>query len=313
MGTLFRIILYAKDAEAAKRASVAAFDCIAGLDATLSDYKEDSELMRLCGKAGGDPVPVSPTLFEVLDKSQEMSRLSNGAFDVTVGPVVRLWRSSRRSCKLPDPDALARAKDLSGYTNLVLDSNARTARLLKPGMLLDLGAIAKGYANDKALAVLKAQSIASALVVAGGEMSASAAPPGRDGWTVGIAPLENPDTSPTQFILLKDGAVSTSGDAEQFVEIGGTRYSHIVDPRTGLGKTGHSSVTVVAPNGTLSDSLATAVTVLGPQVGLKLADSIPGTAALVKELTADGEKTHASARWKDVPKTGPLTPQPRQE
>jgi thiamine biosynthesis lipoprotein len=273
MGTLFRIVLYAPDEAAAKKAADAGFERIAQLDNIMSDYKETSELMQLCQKAGGEPVKISEDLFFILSKSQDVAKQSEGAFDVTVGPVVRLWRRARRQKELPDKDRLAAALELVGYDKLKLDLKNRTAQLTKRGMLLDLGGIAKGHAADEAQAVLKKHGIKSALVAAGGDVVVSAAPPGTEGWTVGIAPLDHPDKPPTRFLLLKDAAVSTSGDAEQFVEIDGKRYSHIVDPKTGVGLIGHASVTVVAPNGTASDSLATAVSVLGPDKGLKLIDA----------------------------------------
>jgi thiamine biosynthesis lipoprotein len=169
-------------------------------------------------------------------------------------------------------------------------------------MLLDLGGIAKGYAADEAMQVLKQHGIRSALVAAGGDIVVSEPPPGSTGWTIGVAPLDSPEKPPTQLLLLRNAAVSTSGDAEQYVEINGKRYSHIVDPKTGVGLTGHSSVTIVAPNGTSSDSLATAVSVLGPEQGLEVIDATEGAAALILQATETGTRTFASKRWKDVPK-----------
>ena len=291
MGTRFQIIVYARNAPTASRASDAAFERIARLDDTMSDYNPRSELMSLCQRAGGPPVPVSEDLFQVLARSQALAERTNGAFDITVGPVVRLWRRARRQHEMPAADELAHARELVGHEKLRLDPHARTAQLLKKGMLLDLGGIAKGYAADQALAILKKHGIASALVVAGGEVAVSAPPPGRKGWRIGIAPLESPDMPPTRFLLLHDAAVSTSGDAEQYVEIDGTRYSHIVDPRTGIGVVGRSSVTVVAPDATTSDGMATAVSVLGPEQGLELVRSTPGTAALIVQVTKQGPRT----------------------
>ena len=290
MGTLFRIIVYAPDAATASRASNAAFQRIGTLDNTMTDYSPSSELMSLCRKAGEPPVRVSEDLYRVLAQAQELAARTNGAFDVTVGPVMRLWRRARRQREMPDAAELARARKLVGYRKLRLDPRARTVQLLEKGMRLDLGGIAKGYAADEALAVLKQYGITRALVVAGGEMAASAPPPGRDGWRIGIAPLESPEKPPTRFLMLRDAAVSTSGDAEQYVELNGTRYSHIVDPRTGMGVVGRSSVTVVAPKATASDSLATAVSVLGPEQGLELIRSTPGTAALIIQATDRGSR-----------------------
>jgi thiamine biosynthesis lipoprotein len=281
MATRFRIVLYAPDPATAGRAASAAFARIAALDNTMSDYQPSSELMRLAKKSGGSPVPVSEDLFRVLQAAQDLANRTDGAFDVTVGPVVRLWRRARRQHELPEPDRLQMARNLVGYKKLRLDPHARTAQLLVPGMVLDLGGIAKGFAADEALAVLKKAGIRSALIAGGGDIAVSNPPPGKTGWTIGIASFESPQKLPTRYLLLHDAAVSTSGDVEQHVEIGGKRYSHIIDPRTGQALAGRSSVTVVAPNGTASDTLATALSVLDPEKGLELIRSTPGTAALI--------------------------------
>jgi thiamine biosynthesis lipoprotein len=302
MGTQFRIVLYAPDEARAKKVADAAFARIARLDDTMSDYRETSELMVLCRQAGGPPIKISDDLFYVLSKAQELARRTDGAFDVTVGPVVRLWRRARRQRELPDPKRLAEALELVGHEKLRLDDKAQTAQLLKKGMLLDLGGIAKGYAADEAMQVLKQHGIRSALVAAGGDIVVSDPPPGSTGWTIGIAPLGSADQPPTQLLLLRNAAVSTAGDAEQYVEIKGKRYSHILDPKTGVGLIGRRSVTVVAPNGTLSDSLDTAVSVLGPERGLQLIDATEGTAALILQATETGIRTFESKQWKDVPK-----------
>src|SRR5207244_2213927 len=164
----------------------------------------------------------------------------------------------------------------------------RTVELLKAGMQLDLGGIAKGYSADEALAVLKQQGIPRALVAAGGDIAVSGPPPDAEGWTIGIAPLEDPNQKPSRYLLLHDAAVSTSGDAEQYVEIDGKRYSHIVDPRTGIGLVGRQSVTVVARHGIMADSLTKVVSVLGPERGLAIIDGLEGVAALVVSKVEDG-------------------------
>ena len=292
MGTLFRVVLYAPDTVTASTASNAAFDRIAQLDDTMSDYRPSSELRSLCRAAGGPPVKVSEDLYRVLAASQELARRTDGAFDITIGPVVQLWRRARRRHELPDALRLARARMLVGCEKLRLDPEKKTAQLLKKGMLLDLGGIAKGYAADQALDVLKQHGIQSALVAASGDIAVSAPPPGRAGWRIGIAPLESPEKPPSRYLSLHDAAVSTSGDVEQHVEIGGKRYSHIVDPRTGMGLTGRHSVTVVASNATTSDSLATAISVFGPEQGLKLAESIDGVAVLFIEATGEGPRVY---------------------
>ena len=263
----------------------------------MSDYRPTSELMRLCEKAGGDPVKVSDDLFFVLAKAEEVSQSSDGAFDVTVGPVVRLWRLSprdRNDC--PTPTNLQKALALVGYKNMKLDAKEHTVQLLKPGMKLDLGGIAKGYAADEALAVLKQHGIDRALVAAGGDIAMSGPPPDAEGWTVGILPLAPDEVKSPRHLILHDAGVSTSGDAEQYVEIDGKRYSHMIDPRTGLGLLGQRSVTVVAPNGITSDSLTKVVSVLG-EAGLKIIEKQKGVSARIVRLTDNGAEITATKHF----------------
>jgi thiamine biosynthesis lipoprotein len=315
MGTRFKIVLYAPDEAGASAAAGEAFARIAALDGIMSDYRPASELMQLCRKAGGDPVPVSEELFFVLSRGQEVSRLSDGAFDMTVGPVVKLWRRARRTERLPDPDDLKRALALVGYEKVRLGPKARTVQLRVPGMQLDLGGIAKGYAADEALRVLERRGVKRALVAAGGDIAVSGPPPDAEGWSIGIAPLEDPDSKPSRYLVLKDAAVSTSGDAEQYVEIDGVRYSHIVDPHTGVGLVGRRSATVVARHGIKSDSLTKAVIVPGPERGLATIDKLgEGFAALYVRKTDKGEEVFASKRWPELrqkdtkPPAGPPRP-----
>lgn len=280
MGSEFKLVVYCNDEGVASQAARAAFDRIAFLDQKLSDYRVDSELMRLCDQAGGEPVVVSPDLFEVLRRSKELSERTAGAFDVTINPVVKLWRRARRDHQLPSREQLEAAIGRVGWERMSLDAEARTVQLADKGMRLDVGGIAKGYASDAALAVLREQGISRALVAGAGDIVVGDPPPDQEGWLIGIAPLDSA-RQPERFLRLKNQAVSTSGDAERYVEIDGIRYSHIVDPRSGLGLTGRSSVTVVAPNGTSSDSLATAISVLGPERGLELAEKTEGVEAMI--------------------------------
>jgi thiamine biosynthesis lipoprotein len=261
----------------------------------MSDYRSTSELMQLCAKAGGPPVPVSPELFYVLEKAVAVSRLSDGAFDVTVGPVVRLWRRCRRTQRLPEPDQLAAARALVGYQNIRLDAAKRTVQLLKPGMQLDLGGIAKGYTADEALKVLQAHGIDRALVAAGGDIAVSGPPPDQPrGWSIAIAPADESERNAPPTLFLHDGAVSTSGDAEQHVVIDGRRYSHIVDPRTGIGLTDPITATVVARRGIDADSLTKVVSVLGPERGLKILESLPNVSARALRRIAGGPQIFIS-------------------
>jgi thiamine biosynthesis lipoprotein len=297
MGTQFKIIVYAPDETKAREATAAGFKRIAQLDQMMSDYRPSSELMYHCRHAGGPPTRVSPDLFTVLARAQGVSRLSDGAFDVTVGPVVHLWRRARKSEQLPDPQKLAEARALVGYQNMRLDAGAHTVQLLKRGMMLDLGGISKGYAADAALKVLKEHGIDRALVAAGGDIAVSGPPVGAEDWTIGIAPLEDPNRKPRHYLFLHNAAVSTSGDSEQYLEIGGKRYSHILDPRTGEPLTGRQSVTVVARHGLWADPLTKVVSVLGTERGLPIIDRVEGAAAFVVRQSSKGHETFASKEW----------------
>jgi len=300
MGVPFRFVLYAQSERNATLAADAAFARVEQLNGVMSDYDEHSELSRLSATGGsGRAVPLSEDLWLVLSRSQDLARRSDGAFDVTVGPLVRLWRRARRTKKIPSNERLAEARQAVGYEYLELDREHRTATLLRPDMRLDLGGIAKGYAVDEALAVLRNKGVTRALVDGGGDIAVGDAPPNEAGWRIGIAPSEA-KAPPSAFLTLKNQAVATSGDAWQHVVIDGKRYSHIVDPRTGLGLTDRSSVTVVGPNCITVDGLASAVSVMGAEAGIALVESTPDVAAFVVRNVNGEPETHASRRWKDL-------------
>ena len=301
MGTQFGVALYAPDEETAGKALDAAFARIGQLDERMSDYDATSELSRLSQSSPTlAPVKLSEDLWTVLSAAQDLSRRTDGAFDVTVGPLTQLWRRARRQKELPAEDRLRTALASVGYQHLELDAEHRTAELLKPNMRLDLGAIAKGFAADEAIKAMARFGVTRALVNGGGGLTLAEAPPGEKGWKVGVAPLQA-DAPPSRVLLLANCGIATSGDAWQYVEIGGVRYSHIVDARTGLGLTTRSSVTVVAANGTLADGLATAASVLGPEKGLQLVEQTPGAAALFVWLENGEVKTEETSRFRELP------------
>ncbi len=272
MGVQVRIVAYAADSEVADRACRAAFARIAELEDVFSDYRPSSELMRLCARAGGPAAPVTEDLFTVLTHAHALSEQTDGAFDATVGPYVRLLREAGRTGEVPSDGEWRQAAERVGWQKVRLEPGARTVRLLVPGMQLDLGGIAKGYILDRALEALREHGISRALVQAGGEIVASDPPPGQSGWKVKIAYAEPGE----RYVRLENGAVSSSGDTEQFVEIGGKRYSHIIDPRVGLRFGEPIVVTVVGPDAMTADGLATAACVLGEEAGLELVRAYPG-------------------------------------
>jgi thiamine biosynthesis lipoprotein len=256
MGVKVRVVVYAADRALAERAGRAAFARFADLDATLSDWRPDSELNRLCDAADGTPRRASHDLVRVLAHCRRLSVLTEGAFDATVGPAVALWRETRRTGRLPDEGLLRRAMSQVGFRRCSADESSGTVTVA-PGTRLDVGGIAKGYACDEALRAIQAEGVQSALVQAGGDLACSAAPPGTRGWVV--------DGFGERSLVLEHAAVSASGDTEQFVEVGGVRYSHVLDPRTGLGCTSRHRALVVTRRGLDSDPLATALCVLGPE------------------------------------------------
>ncbi len=298
MGTTVKVVLYAASQREAREVADAAMKRIAALDATLSDYRDDSELSRLTREAVGRAVPVSDDLFRVIDASQQLAARTGGAFDITVGPLSRLWRRARRQIERPSEADLAAARAVTGYRLLTLDRAARTVTLAKPGMRLDAGGIAKGFAADEALGVLRQRRVTRALVAVGGDIAVGEAPPGAAGWQVVLAGLTPDRAAPGSPLTLASAGVSTSGDAEQWVEIDGHRYSHIVDPSTGLGLTGRRSVSVVAGTAMTSDMLATAVNVLSPDEGIAVVDATPGAAAIVGTISGRGDSWRRSTAWR---------------
>jgi FAD:protein FMN transferase len=279
MGVPFRLVFYAEDESSAGKAADAAFARIAQLNLMLSDYDPESELSRLSRTSGsGETTQVSEELWDLLEQSQRLAKETEGAFDVTAGPAVNLWRKARREQQFPREDLLEMVRARIGYRHVQLHPETRSVTLVKPGMRLDLGGIAKGYAVDEAMKILKNHGITRALVAADGDILTSEPPPGRKGWRIALASFE-PDSAP--FILLRNRAVSTSGDLSQYLEIEGARYSHILDPRTSIGLTNRMLVTVLAPDAVTSDSLATAISVLGPEEGLRLIECRPQTAARI--------------------------------
>lgn len=251
MGMEARLVVYAPSSELAERVCTAAFARIGELDAIMSDYRRDSELNRLCDQAGGEPVVVSDDLLKVLARSLEISRATGGAFDITVGPIVQLWRTARRTAQLPTQAEIDAARAKVGYAKMTLDPIGKRVRLRTPGMRLDLGGIAKGYACDAAQDVLRKHGITRALVEMGGDIVLSDAPPATKGWQIRIMTERGPEDR-----SFANCAISTSGDTEQFVIVGGKRYSHVVDPRTGWAVTNRVQATVVARDGFTSDPLS---------------------------------------------------------
>ncbi|RYU93229.1 FAD:protein FMN transferase [Emticicia agri] len=262
MGTMFRIMLYALDSAQAMTASQQAFRRLDTLNLILSDYREDSEINRLCRTSGtGEYISVSNDLWRITQESIRAAHKSDNSFDITIGPMTQLWRRMKRQKQLPTDSQIVQARAKVGIDNISLNSRNQSIMLKKQGMRIDFGGIGKGYAEDEMMKTLLENGITSAMIEAGGNIVVSDAPPKEKGWKIII---NNKD------YWLKNCGVSTSGDMYQFVEIDGKKYSHIVDPKTGIGVTELRQITIIAKDGASADWLSTAVYLMDKEKGRQL-------------------------------------------
>ena len=280
MGTLFVATVWTSDSAGATAALRAAHDSVRLVDSLMSTYRPESELSRVNSAAGrADAVSVSPQTMAVLRKARLYWRLSGGVFDPTVGPLVRAWGFERTRGTRPSARALDSLRALIGFGRVELDSVARTVRLPRAGMGLDLGGIAKGFALDLARRALADAAIRGGSVDLGGNVLVFGTPPSGGKWRVAIVnPLRTDHV--IGVLALDSGAVATSGDYEHFVVIGGKRFGHLIDPRSGMPTRGVLSATAVGPLGEWSDGLSATLFLLGAARGRALVDSIPGLAGV---------------------------------
>lgn len=261
MGTRFSIVCYTKDRATAETSAEAAFEIAERINQVASDYLPKSELSRLSCRPVSEAVEVSPMLYDLFEHSLTIAKSTDGAFDPTLAPFSRIWRECRKSGKLPAPETIESARNSVGWQHVVLDSVNRSIRMKREGMSFDLGGVAKGHAADSMIESFFAAGLKQVMIVAGGDVRLGEAPPGRAGWNVAVKTF-HPDRS-DEILTLSHAAVSTSGDLYQSVEIDGVSYSHIIDPKTGLGLTHRIAATVIADHARLSDPLATAACVMG--------------------------------------------------
>ncbi|MFC1636597.1 FAD:protein FMN transferase [Planctomycetota bacterium] len=287
MGTFARVVAVAKDAATGAKCVEAGLAEIRKVDELMSDYNEDSEISRVNKDAAQKAVQVSKSTYEVLQKSMEFSKLTDGAFDITVGPLVDVFHKTKEERVAPTQEQIAQAKAKVGFEKLILDSENRTIRFAVDGMRLDLGAIAKGYGVDKAVEAARRCGAVGVMVDIGGDVRCYGVPPeGRDQWRIG---LQDPNSAVEGMsagglvltLKVKNAAVATSGDYQQFVLIEGKRYSHIMNRKTGTSIEGLSSVTIIADNATDADALATSVSVMGPVKGIALIEKFPNAEAII--------------------------------
>ena len=305
MGSPLNITLYADDSIKAHNIATEAYKIADSLNLIYSDYVENSELNLLSKNSGTNEfIKASPAFWDILKLSIKASQKSKGAFDITVGSIVKLWRKARKEKILPEKNILDNALQSIGYQNLILDSSTHSAKLLQTNIQLDLGGIAKGYVAQVIVDFCKKEGIQKVLVDAGGDLAMGIAPHPPKGefyasdfssvvppsgvkglglFRIGIA-IPNSEELIPQYLILQNHAVATSGNMYQFVEINGIRYSHIVNPHTGLGVTHQRNVTVIAPDGATADWLATACSVLSVKKALRLIKSMPNCELLMAEI-----------------------------
>jgi thiamine biosynthesis lipoprotein len=302
MGTVAHITAVADDRQTARQCIDAASEQIDIIENLFSYHRSDSEISRINRDAFNAPVKASRQVYQLIKRSVEFSRLTSGAFDITVGPLVNLWHQAGEANSTPTAEEIASARSKVGYEKLILDDVNSTVRFGVDGMRLDLGAIAKGYAVDVAIEAIREGGGIGGLVNIGGEIRCFGTPPkGKKHWLIG---LQNPDLkAANQTILtlkINDKAVSTSGDYQRFVSIGGRHFSHIIDLKSGRSAEAFSSVTIITEQATDADALATAVSVMGGEKGLNLIESIPFVEAIFISPAPDYKITKTSGADKFI-------------
>lgn len=288
MGTTVEITVIPANEEAIREAFLA----IRKVDKLMSLYQPDSEVSRLNEQGENQ---LSPETIQVIQQAIKFAEMTEGVFDITCRPLINLWKKAKKEQKIPSPEEIERARKLVDYRKIILKGNL--VKLPEPGMKIDLGGIAKGYAVDKAIEVLKTKGVRRALVNAGGDLYVLGTPGWGKKWTVGVQDPRNLEEILTT-LEASDCGIATSGDYRRYFTIEGQRFSHIVDPRTGQTvEEVPMSVTIIAPDATTADALATGVFVLGPGEGMNLIESLPGIEGLIISEVGENEQMNSSRGW----------------
>jgi thiamine biosynthesis lipoprotein len=281
MGTDVTITVVARSEEEGGAAIDAGMAELRRLDAMMSLYKDTSEITKVNLAAGKNPVKVSPEMIEIVERATEVSRLTGGVFDVTVGPLVVLWQMRLKEGKVPTDAEIARVRPLVNYNNIIIDKKASTLFLKKPGMIMDLGGV-KGYMTDRAADVVRKRGIQNAIIAVAGDIRVMGKREDGSPWRIGVQHPREPGKV-LAVLDLSDKYISTSGDYERYTIIQKKRYHHIIDPRTGKPSKGVISVTLVGDRGSLVDPLAKAPFILGPEKGLKIVNKAGAEAIIVDD------------------------------
>ena len=282
LGTTFRVTCFPSDTLQGALLMEQVWKKVDSLDQVLSDYREDSEVTRLSLSAGKHQwIKVSDSLWDVLMIAQKIARQSEGVFDVTIGPLSKLWRRAFRRNIMPDPDQIEKAKSLVNYKWLLMRTEDQSVQLLRSGMRLDLGGIANGYILDRIYNDLSSQGMDRVLVDGGGDLYVGGLPMDRPSWKITWDGQE-----PSEVTSYTYRAVASSGDHYRYIEDHGIRYSHIIDPRSGYGITDNHHVVIAAPNCMLADALASTVSILGEDKGREILKGYQGSEILYIQKTS---------------------------
>ena len=296
MGTIFTLYIYSANERQADALAQEAFDEVDRVEQLLSNYRPSSELSRINANAAAGPVVTDPETFEFLRTSLEWSARTDGAFDITVGRLMKAWGFFRAQGHVPDAAELAQTGKEIGWRKVQLNTRSRTVRFTAPGLELDPGGIGKGYVVDRMVARLRAQHVSAALISAGSStIYGIGAPPGSNGWKVQV-PDPNDKLRPLSTVTLRDTSLSTSGCTQKYFILGAHRYCHIMDPHTLRPVEGMRQTTVIDPSATDSDALSASLFVLGPAGSERLLRTVPQASALL--VSADGNAERCvTIRW----------------
>jgi len=281
MGNRFEISVVADEELWANECIDEAIEEIRRIEKLLTTYDESSETNLINRNAGIEPVKVSKEIFDLIERSKKISHITQGSFDITYGSIdKKLWNFDPSMTSLPDPETAKQSVRLINYKNVILDEEKRTVFLKEKGMRIGFGGIGKGYAADMAKILLIQKGIKSGIVNAAGDLTAWGCHPNGKPWTIGIADPQEAQHS-FSHLEITNTSIATSGNYEKFVMIGGKRYSHTINPKTGLPVSGIKSVTIISPNAEIADAMATPVMVMGIKTGLDLINQIKGLACII--------------------------------
>ncbi|MBL0737806.1 FAD:protein FMN transferase [Flavobacterium sp. GN10] len=291
MGNSFTITVVAENQRTGNGYINLAVDEIRRIEKLLTTYKEDSQTNLINDNAGIRPVSVDLEVFNLIERSIGISAITQGAFDISYGSIDKsLWNFDKSMAKLPDARTALKMVHLINYRNIILDRENTAVYLREKGMRIGFGGIGKGYAAEMAKQVLLRHNVQSGIINASGDLCAWGLQPNGQKWTIGVADPEWPNAA-FSYMEISDRAVATSGNYEKYITIDGKKYSHTIDPKTGLPITGIKSVTIIAPNAEFADAMATPIAVMGIKAGLFLIDQIPDLYCIIID---EGNKIYTS-------------------